>query len=131
MKKGLKQAIFAGALAVGVLVPTISEGAYRSYVGYVLPSQSGNNYTSTYEKETGEDYIHNKLENLEGTSVANFWAVTGTHSQLSDKYLFRETNIKDLTFNEGRSKGAKVAMAMENEEYWSTRAYAAGQVDFK
>jgi hypothetical protein len=44
----------------------------------------GNNYTSYHTKETNDDYIHNIVENMSGTSTANFWADDG--KAISKKY---------------------------------------------
>ncbi|MDO6657185.1 hypothetical protein [Anaerobacillus sp. 1_MG-2023] len=127
----MKKKLVAGVLCAAMVVPTAASAAYQGYVGYSLPSFSGNNYTGYHEKATSDDYIKNIVENYEGTSTGNFWAQDSGGS-ISSKYNQKEGSYAKINFNQGgKSKGNDVRMAMENEEYWSTNAFVAGRVDFR
>lgn len=125
----LKKKLLIGALAIGLLAPTAADAAYKSYVGYKLPPLKGNNYTSYHEKQTNDDHIQNKLENLANTSEANFWADDG--SSISKKYNQKVGNETKIKFDTNKDKGNEVRLAMENAKWSTKNAFAAGQADFR
>ncbi|KML23305.1 MULTISPECIES: hypothetical protein [Priestia] len=127
----LKKSLLTGAIALSVIVPTAASAAYTGYVGYTLPAYSGNNYTSAHTKQTGDDFIKNKLENLSKTSKANFWAANTDKNAISGKYDQKVGSIVQINFSSGKSKGYQARLGMENDDWSKDNAFAAGQVDFR
>ena len=126
----MKKKLLVGALSTALLLPTAADAAYKSYVGYVLPALQGNNYTGYHTKETNDDYIVNIVENLEGTSTANFWAEDHNGS-ISSKYNQKVGNATRINFNTNKSAGNQIRMGMENAEFSFSNAFVAGRVDFR
>lgn len=126
----LKKKLLVGTLVFGILAPTVASAAYKSYVGYSLPPMQGNNYTSYHTKETNDDYIHNIVENMSGTSTANFWADDG--KAISKKYNQKVKSSVTINFNTNKDKGNEIRMGMENDT-WELNKYGfvAGRVDFR
>ncbi|WHX62361.1 hypothetical protein [Peribacillus frigoritolerans] len=126
----MKKKLAIGILSVSLLIPISASAARVAYYGYVLPTLSGNNYTGYHTKGTGDDYIFHELDALQGAPQgANFWA--DSSGSISQKYNQKVGSDTRINFNGDYSKGNDVRMGMENREYWSTKGYASGWVDFR
>lgn len=104
------------------------------YTGYALPARQGNNYTTQHEKETADNYIYNKVVDLENTSTVTFWAANSNKKQISDDYDQKLGNNSKIKFTASGydAVGEEVMLGMENAKwYWFERAFVAGEVDFR
>ena len=82
MKKILK------IIAIGIVLSTIGVVNVFAigYKGYKLPARKGNNYTSAHSKKTNDNYIRNKVTDLENTDLVTFWAANNSKKQISEDY---------------------------------------------
>ncbi|MEC0314443.1 hypothetical protein P8797_15705 [Bacillus subtilis] len=127
----MKKKIVAGVLGLTLLMPLGAGAAYKSYTGYVLGAHSTNNYTSYHTKGTSNQHIMNTVENFQNASSANFWAQRTGADTVSDKYNQKKGNTTKIKFDETVNKGKQVRLAMENDDWWASRAFVAGRADFR
>ncbi|GMX61664.1 MULTISPECIES: hypothetical protein [Paenibacillus] len=114
-------------------IPAVSAG-FQPYVGYSLPPLKKNNYTNTHIKVTGNQYIENKVTNLQNTGSVTMWATNDQKTPVSADYDFKVGSHNNITFNNNTPlyQGQGVAMGMQNGSwYWQEYAFVAGEVDFK
>lgn len=124
---GIASVVFLAA------IPAVSAG-YQSYVGYSLPPLKQNNFTNTHKKVTGNQYITNKVTNLQNTGTVTMWATNDQKTPISADYDFKVGSHNDIKFNNNTPayQGQSVAMGMQNGSYYFTEyAFVAGEVDFQ
>lgn len=105
-----------------------------SYVGYLLPRFQVNNYTGSHEKQTNNQYITNRVTNLQNADSVNMWATNNSKSAISEKINFRKgSGYKNINFrsNQSQYKGQYVRMGMENGNFQITDGFVAGDVNFQ
>lgn len=130
MKKILK------IIAIGIVLSTIGVVNVFAigYKGYKLPARKGNNYTSAHSKKTNDNYIRNKVTDLENTDLVTFWAANNSKKQISEDYDQKIGSNVKIKFNKSGydKKGKNIILGMENGHwYLSERAFVAGNVDFR
>ena len=104
------------------------------YEGYKLPAHQGNNYTSKHSKTTTDNYIKNKVDELENTDLVTFWAANSKKKQISEDYDQKLGSSVKIKFNKNgyKKKGKEIILGMENAHwYWTESAFVAGNVDFR
>ncbi len=127
MKKLLISATF---LAVAV-TPIVGSAAAKTYTAYVLEPLKVNNYTQTHNKETGDQYIENKVTAFTNTDKAIFWAANKDNKQISSDYEQQVNNISKINLTTKMGTGDQVKMGMENAYWKTTNAFVSGEVDFR
>nr|WGD78859.1 hypothetical protein P5643_00975 [Bacillus subtilis] len=73
----------------------------------------------------------NTVENFQNASSANFRAQRTGADTVSSKYNQKKGNTTKIKFDDTVNKGKQVRLAMENDDWWDSRAFVAGRADFR
>lgn len=133
MKKDKK---LTSLLLIGVLTFSLAgvTAMAATYSGYKLPARQGNNYTGTHSKTTTDNYIQNKVTDIENADTVTFWAANSSNKQISGDYDQKLNSSSKIKFNVSGydRKNKDIKMGMENANWTAiSTAFVAGKVDFR